>query len=158
MTYEDFQEEQPTNPAFGKPRILVAEDDPHLRRLITARLRRDSFDVVEAASGAGALAILKMIALHGWPIDDLDLIIMDVRMPGPSGLELAGMLRDAKATTPILLMTAYPDEELLAKTARLGVPVIAKPFDLDQLSDCAVGALMGVPGMVPVSLDPAAGS
>jgi CheY-like chemotaxis protein len=148
MTFEDFQEESPTSPAYGRPRILLAEDDAALRRMIGTRLRRDCFDVVEAVSGDDALSILKMIALHGWPLEDLDLIIMDVRMPGVSGLELASLLREAKATTPIVLMTAYPDEELLAKTASLGVPVLAKPFDLDQLSDVAVGALMGLPEMV----------
>ena len=146
MTLEDFDDEEPTFPAHQhRPRILVAEDDGNLRRLIGTRLRRDYFDVVEACSGTDALKILQMISRHGWPLENLDLIIMDVRMPGPSGLELTQRLRGDRWTTPILLMTAYPDPGLLAETDKLGVAVLAKPFELDALTDAAIDALVRAP-------------
>ena len=93
--------------------------------------------MIEVGSGDEALCVMKVIAEHESSADDLALVIMDVRMPGLSGLEVVYLLRAWRWNTPILLMTAYPDPELLAEARRLGVPILAKPFRLSRLSEAA---------------------
>jgi CheY-like chemotaxis protein len=122
-------------------RILVVEDDAELREMIGARLRRQGFDVFEARSGDEALTLLVSMVDRRWPSDDVELIVMDLRMPGASGLEVAQILRAADWLTPVLLMTAYPDAQVLDEAAELGVTVLGKPFGLDDLSRAAIAAL-----------------
>lgn len=74
--------------------------------------------------------------------DDIDLLVMDVRMPGASGLEIARILRYADATIPVVLITAFPDAEVIGEVSRLGLYLLAKPFALDRLSDTAIAALL----------------
>lgn len=142
-------EDEPTQPYEHLPRgrVLVVEDDDALRAMIVAHLARDGFDVVAVASGDRALA-----ALDG-PLQDgaaLQLVIMDVRMPGTSGFETAHRMRVQRRMTPVLLITAFPDTELLNEAARLGVSLLAKPFALAQLTDAAIASI--VSGMGPPAL------
>lgn len=137
----EFDDTEPTQPVRHAARVLVAEDDGELREMIGARLRSQGFAVFEVASGNDALTLLVSMLERGWPSDDVDLIVMDVRMPGISGLEVAQILRVADWPTPMLLVTAYPDAELLDEAARLGIVVLGKPFGLDALSRAAIAAL-----------------
>jgi len=134
----DFDDEAPTNPELRalRPRVLVVEDDATLRGLIAARMRREAFEVIEAGSGHEALDLLALSMG-----DDLDLVVMDVRIPGTSGLDIARMLRANDWELPVVLMTAFPDAEIVAEAARLELALLAKPFLLDQLSDAAIAAL-----------------
>ena len=141
---DEFEDEAPTYPGLRelRARILVVEDDEHLRELIVTRMRREAFDVVEAGSGYEALEVLDLVA-RGATADDLDLLVMDVRMPGTSGLEIARMLRAAHWTVPVLLITAFPDREVISEAARLKLSLLAKPFALDRMSDAAIAAILG---------------
>lgn len=140
--HHEFDEDTPTWPRELEraPRVLVAEDDRDLRYLIVARMQRESYDVLEAGSGTEILAILTEIA-RARARDVLDLLVMDVRMPGASGLEIARAIRNAAWRTPILLITAFPDGELLDEASRLGAGVLAKPFSLESLSVAALAQL-----------------
>lgn len=135
-------EEEPTNPGISAPRarVLVAEDDDALRELIVARMRREGFDVVEAGSGSEALDVLITNADEGR--DAIDLIVMDQRMPGATGLEIVRMLRRAAWPVPVVLITAFPDWELLVEANRLDVALVPKPFRMDGLSDAAIAVLL----------------
>jgi DNA-binding response OmpR family regulator len=88
--------------------------------------------VIEAGSGGEALGLVD---------GDIDLVVLDVNIPGLSGLDIARLLRKCDDTTPIVLMTAYPARELAAEAERLGIALLAKPFALDRLSDEASSAL-----------------
>ena len=77
-------------------RILVADDDPALRRALEHALRRDGHQVDLAASGAEALAALAQ--------NPPDALVLDVTMPEPNGLEICRRLRQAGDGTPILLL------------------------------------------------------
>jgi DNA-binding response OmpR family regulator len=139
---DDFDE--PTNPDHRdiRARVLVVEDDEGLRELIIARMRREGFDVLEAGSGYEALEALTIVSRSSRPFDQLDLLVMDVRMPGTTGIEIARMLRAAGWTVPVVLITAFPDRELLVESANLGLTVLAKPFALERLSSAAIAAMM----------------
>ena len=138
---DDFDDE-PTNPDERaiRARVLVVDDDEGLRELIIARMRREGFEVIEAGSGFEALEVLTIAARS--PLEQLDLLVMDVRMPGASGIEIARMLRAAGWEVPVVLITAFPDRELLVESAQLGLTVLAKPFALERLSSAAIAAMV----------------
>ena len=122
------------------PRILVAEDDRQLRSMIARRLRADGCTVIEAASGYEAIDALDESDDLGLPVD---LVVMDIRMPGMSGLEISYLIRSWSWTTPIVLVTAYPEPELYEEAARFDACLLAKPFAFEALSDAAASAVRG---------------
>jgi DNA-binding response OmpR family regulator len=135
-------DEEPTNPSIQRARILVVEDCPTFRRLVTKRLERDGYAVYEAATGDGALVALHFIQSLAWPTDDLELVILDHHLPGCTGLEILQRMRDAQDSTPVLLMTAFPDASTLGEAGGLGAAVLCKPFPLDRLCDAAIEAIV----------------
>jgi CheY-like chemotaxis protein len=121
-------------------RILVADDDPDMRDLIAATLTADGYDVVEARDGAELLTKLAAdsVVHRG---DEFRLVLSDVRMPLISGLEVARRLCAANFATPFVLMTAFGDATLRENAARLGVHLLEKPFDLDDLRTVVMHSL-----------------
>ena len=115
-------------------RVLVAEDDRAMRDLITSLLRDAGYDVVEACDGAQLLDRIGDLAgrLHGRHA--IELIISDIRMPGLTGLDVLAALRVAYWRTPVILITAFGDEESHAEANQLGaLAVLDKPFALEEL-------------------------
>lgn len=111
-------------------RVLLAEDDPDLRRLLVWALRREDCEVVEVSSGT---ELFDRIA------DDLladdtvhyDVIVADVRMPGWSGLDALRGLRSSGLQVPVVLTTTTADGQ--ADQARQqGAVLLDKPFDVDD--------------------------
>jgi CheY-like chemotaxis protein len=114
--------------------VLVAEDDADIRTLISVALRKDGYDVIEARSGAELLEHIGSSMLFGESFPPPDVIVSDVRMPGFTGLEVLAGLRDANWHTPILLITAYGNDDTYEEASRLGASgVFDKPFDIDDL-------------------------
>lgn len=126
----------------ARARVLVVEDDEALRELIVARLRRDGFEILEAGSGDEALDVMTIASRSLRPDDDIDLLVTAARMPGTSGLEVARMLHEVASTIPVVLITAFPDGEVVNEVSRLGLYLLAKPFALDRLSDAAILAFL----------------
>jgi len=112
----------------GSTRILVAEDDPALRRLIDMLLNGQGYDVLAVNDGADALA-----AVDGWPPDGL---VVDVMMPRISGLTVCRELRADRrfAVVPIILLTARVFDEDIQKVMELGgIEFMNKPFNPRRL-------------------------
>lgn len=80
-------------------RILVIEDEENMRMLISEELQDEGFDVEVASDVQEGLALLTS--------HDYDLVTIDVEMPGMSGLEVAGLIREKKIPVKIILLTAY---------------------------------------------------
>lgn len=118
-------------------RVLVAEDDAALRDLVVSTLERDGYAVDQAVSGAGALASLESLEVAAWPAEAVDLLVVDMCMPGLNGLDVLRRLRAAHWTTPAILMTAFAAPEVIAEACRLGALVLSKPFPLDMLTRTA---------------------
>ena len=118
-------------------RILLAEDDRDLRLLLATELRKQGHVVDEAASGHDLLELLANLALRN---ETFDLIVTDIRMPGLTGLSIVEGLRhgitDGTASTPVILITAFGDEETHAEAKRLGAVIFDKPFDIGEFRDC----------------------
>lgn len=112
--------------------LFLAEDDTELRGLFASSLRKHGYDVLDAADGVELLAYLSAVAAKAIPRPDA--IVMDVRMPGHSGLDLLLALRLAEWDVPILLMTAFGEASLRRKAAELGaVTVLDKPLSATEL-------------------------
>lgn len=79
-------------------KILVVEDDKHVRKLMNAVLKREGYDVVTAENGREALKVLE--------VQHIDLIILDIMMPEMDGYEFAEELKEADNRIPILMATA----------------------------------------------------
>jgi DNA-binding response OmpR family regulator len=88
----------------GKTRILVADDDPQMRRLIRSILERDGYEVTEAVDGLDAL---ESVERH-----PVDLMVMDIDMPRLDGLGVLEELRARVKTSsvPVIVLTARIDE------------------------------------------------
>jgi CheY-like chemotaxis protein len=120
-----------------KRRVLLAEDDPDMRRLLAARLRAAGHHVVEASDGVGIVDVIESM-VWSEPPDAFDVIVSDVHMPGLSGLDVLAALRCSGLPTPVILITAFGDDDVHAEALELGaVAVLDKPID-PQALDAAV--------------------
>jgi CheY-like chemotaxis protein len=115
-------------------RILLAEDDAEMRRVVSDWLGREGYDVIEVNDG-GQLLLRLVRELHGRMVwdDAIDLILTDVRMPGRNGLDVIESLRTALRETPVIVMTAFGDRETRALAAKLRAVLLDKPFRREEL-------------------------
>ena len=113
--------------------IVVAEDDPEMRGLVAQSLRRDSHDVYEVGDGARLLVRIGRQYRVQEPEDRIDLIVTDLRMPLITGLAILRGLRAAHCLTPVILMTAFGDDEVRREAAELGAVLLDKPFAMADL-------------------------
>ncbi len=118
----------------SEPRhLLLAEDDDELRWSLTKLLEADGYLVTAVASGTEVLEHLGGKMLFDEAFTPPDVIVSDVRMPGVSGLSVLEGVRQRGWKTPVVLITAFGDEDVRAKAARLDATVLSKPIDLDRL-------------------------
>jgi len=110
-------------------RILLAEHDHHLRRLIALVLRRDGHFVVEASDGAKLLDVVASVLLDHRR--HYELIVSEQRLPGIQGLSALSALRTAGDPTPFVLITADPDVQ--AQASRLGAVVLDQAGNVEAI-------------------------
>jgi FixJ family two-component response regulator len=114
--------------------IYVVDDDYDVLKSLRFLLETEGFDVRTFRSGS---ALLGSSTRHG-----ADCLIVDYKMVGIDGLELARRLRGLDVSTPIVLITGYPDENILAKASSAGVrQVLLKPNLEDSLVECVREAI-----------------
>jgi two-component system OmpR family response regulator len=102
-------------------KILIVDDDPHIRELVRVFLRNDGFEVIEAADGLEALSQLDSVKL--------DLAVIDVMMPNMDGWELCQELK-ATFDIPVLMLTAKGETRQKLKGFQLGTDdYLVKPFE-----------------------------
>jgi two-component system, cell cycle sensor histidine kinase and response regulator CckA len=114
--------------ASTRRRVLVAEDDPMVRRVIERLLGEQGYEVRSARHGKDALQLATRSS------GEFALVITDVRMPVMDGWELGRRLRERWPRLPVLYISGY-DVELTQGAHRAGVPdaFLRKPFDADEL-------------------------
>ncbi|MGC5772003.1 response regulator transcription factor [Paenibacillus pabuli] len=101
--------------------ILVVDDDPHIRELVGHFLLQEGLHVIEAVDGLDAL---RLLADH-----KVDLVVLDIMMPGMDGWELCRELRE-QTDLPLLMLTAKGDTSQIIKGFTLGTDdYLVKPFD-----------------------------
>ena len=111
-------------------KILIVEDEVVIRSALQKLLKRHGYQVFEAGSIKEAIG--------NRPLDDYDLIISDLRLPGGQGTELIKMTADI----PVLIMTSYASVRSAVDSMRMGaVDYIAKPFDHGEMIDAVANIL-----------------
>jgi CheY-like chemotaxis protein len=115
--------------------ILLAEDDAAMRQLLEQTLRKNGFFVTECKHGIELLAQLQAHLSYSLPVR-YDLAISDIWLPGVSGMSVFEGLHDLEGFPPMIIITAFGDEETHERARRLGVvAVLDKPFELDLLME-----------------------
>jgi DNA-binding response OmpR family regulator len=110
----------------SKGRIVVVEDEPAIRRGVRDTLRHHEYDVAEAADGhAGLIAATQ---------PHVDLVLLDILLPGLDGLDVLGQVRKIFPDRPVILLTARGTEEDRVKGLKLGADdYVVKPFSAREL-------------------------
>jgi FixJ family two-component response regulator len=111
-----------------KPTVFVVDDDPSVRVAILRLFESVGLNCETFASGADFLKRAER-GVTGC-------VVLDVRMPGPSGLELQRLLREAGHDLPVIFVTAFADVPLTVRAMKAGaLEVLTKPFDDQALLD-----------------------
>jgi len=110
----------------SKPVVFVVEDDPAIRRGLVDSLRFAGYEVLESGDGSEARRILRQA--------ELDLVLLDVVLPGADGFELLPELRRNRPTLPVIMVTARGAEEDRVRGLRTGADdYVVKPFSSSEL-------------------------
>jgi len=108
------------------PCVLVIDDDDGIRKLMKRFLETEGYHVCLALDGIEGLAWLNR--------ESVNLIILDLKMPGMNGPEFLKEMHKMNERLPVIVVTGYPDGDLMAEAIRYGpLTLLAKPIDLEQL-------------------------
>jgi two-component system, NtrC family, response regulator AtoC len=114
--------------------ILVVDDEPNLRRVLSAQLERDGYEVHTAEDGEQALGILKE--------HHIDLVITDLRMPRLDGMELLRRAQRMDAELPVVMITAHGTVDNAVEALKTGAfDYLTKPFDQMEVRTIVAKAL-----------------
>lgn len=117
-----------------KATILVVDDDRLVLATLAHGLSQAGYDVIDADNGDDAILLARA---HG-----PDLALLDIRMQGKSGFDVAAYLREYCRTTPFMFLSAFADEQTAAQVKALGaVAYLVKPLDIGQILPVVDGAL-----------------
>jgi two-component system cell cycle sensor histidine kinase/response regulator CckA len=110
--------------------ILVIEDEDPLRLAVSKMLRKEGFSTIEAADGSNGVDLFRASAL------DIDVVLLDVTLPGLSGREVLSEVRRIPPDVKVILTTAYSQDSTLAAVGGQEPWLyIRKPYQLSQLAD-----------------------
>ena len=119
--------------AIEVKRVLVADDELNMRRVLEAMLRREGYDVITAANGAEALTGMK---------SDVHTVITDLKMPVLDGMALLKRLSAEYPDVPVVMITAHGSVENAVEAVKLGAfDYLEKPFEQDQIRQVVAKAI-----------------
>ncbi|MGQ9496542.1 MAG: sigma-54-dependent transcriptional regulator [Thermoanaerobaculaceae bacterium] len=108
-------------------RILVVDDEEHVRTSLACWFREEGFDVATASSGREALATLVR--------EGAEILLVDIKMPGMDGLELQRRVRELAPDATVIIMTAYAAVDTAVQAMKEGAyDYVVKPFEPESLS------------------------
>ncbi len=111
-----------------RARILVADDESNIRKVLAALLRREGYEPISAADGAEALRILDAEG------QDIDAVITDLKMPQVDGMTLLREIGERQAEIPVILITAHGTVDTAVHATKHGAfDYLQKPFEQDEL-------------------------
>jgi len=106
--------------------ILIIDDEPHLPHQFARFLRKHGYEVYTASDGEMGLQELQR--------NNIDLVLLDLRLPGMSGLEVLTHVRKSDQELPVIILTAFGDVQSAVTAMKLGASdYLLKGFDLDEL-------------------------
>ena len=114
--------------------IAIVDDDASVRAATSSLVRSLGMRVSAFASAEDYLAALDTV--------HVDCLITDIQMDGMSGVELSQLLRDRGDDTPVIFITAFPDDRIRERVMAAGaIGFLGKPFEGQALIDCIEGAI-----------------
>jgi DNA-binding NtrC family response regulator len=114
--------------------VLVVDDEAEVRNLLSELLTRCDYEVVTAANGVEAVA-----ALSETPPD---LVLLDLTLPGVSGLEVMKRIQSTMPSTPVIILSGTPDSAAALTAVRMGAyAYLPKPFEFEHLQRLLHGTL-----------------
>ena len=112
---------------MAKRHILIADDDPSIRTLLRTFLESEGYTISEARTGGEVIGLLS-------DSKGIDLLIVDLRMPELSGMDILQRINDQELGVPVILMTAFGTSNVAIKAIQLGAyDYITKPFELEDV-------------------------
>jgi PAS domain S-box-containing protein len=124
----------------GSGTVLVIDDEPEVREVIAVMLGRAGLASVVAADGRAGLELLRD------PACDVDLVLLDLTMPGLAGEEMLAEIRRTHPDLPVLLMSGYSEDYGTSRCAGSISGFLEKPFSREQLTEALRRALPGESG------------
>jgi DNA-binding response OmpR family regulator len=131
-------------PGVHQSVILVADDEPLIRNIVTLLLQHDGYFVLSAADGHEGLELSRK-----YP-GVIDLLITDVEMPRMNGTDLCGHLMEERPGIKVLVMSGKDMKEITRRNANM--PFLPKPFDGETLK-ARVRAILALPVLVSSAPD-----
>jgi nitrogen regulation protein NR(I) len=114
--------------------VLIVDDEPNLRRILSAQLTRDGYEVLTAEDGEEGLALLRE--------NHIDLIITDLKMPRVDGMTLLKRAILEEPELPVVMITAHGTIDTAVEALKVGAfDFVTKPFDKDELRQIVAKAL-----------------
>jgi DNA-binding response OmpR family regulator len=106
--------------------ILIIEDDPRIREIVERGLGARGFAVTSASDGPGGLELART--------RDVDLVLLDMKLPGLHGAHVLSAIRSAKPRLPVIVLTAMDDVRSKVGSLEAGADdYVTKPFSIDEL-------------------------
>lgn len=122
-------------------KILLAEDDEDLRGIVRDLLKRNDYSVVEATDGNDALEILRS--------NDYDLLLLDINMPGKSGVEVLQFIKQHNLACRVIMLTGTVGLNAAIESLKLGAAdYITKPFNVNYLL-ASIKRVLSLPNATP---------
>ena len=107
-------------------RVLVIDDEPPIRRFLRTSLSAQGYSILEAENGESGLAMLSRNAI--------DIVVLDLGLPGIDGLEVLKRLREGGSSIPVIVLSSRDDEKGKVAALDLGADdYVTKPFGMEEL-------------------------
>ena len=117
-------------------KILIVDDQKGIRLLLNEVFSREGYKVFQAANGVEALNIVDS--------NEINCVMLDMKIPGMNGIEILKRIREKKHQMPVIMMTAFEEEEILSEASQLGMTkYFRKPFNILDVRD-EVNALLNI--------------
>ena len=112
--------------AKAKDRILIVDDDESICALLSMLVKKEGFEALKALSGEAGLKIIRS--------ETVDVLLVDIKMPGMDGMEVLRQVKDLSPDLPVVLITAHADVRGAVKAIQAGAhDYLAKPFDNQEV-------------------------
>jgi DNA-binding NtrC family response regulator len=114
--------------------VLIVDDEPNVRRVLSALLRRDAYRTLEAGDGEEALQVLDAEAVHA--------VVADLKMPRMNGLELLEAVQKRHPGVPVVLLTAHGTVGSAVEALKRGaLDYLTKPYDPEEVRQVVAKAV-----------------
>lgn len=124
-------------------KILIVDDEMEICNVLRTFCQKQGYQVVTCTDGGGAIALVTQERPH--------VVLLDMKMPGISGVEVLRILREKHSAVKILVISAVKDDGVIQETLRLGADgYLTKPFRLEHVAQL-IDSVLGVKRTVPLA-------